>query len=159
MVADYQRVWHALPLMRAGSIKAYAVTSDARLPLAPDIPTFGEMGLPGLSYSGWFALFAPQRRTNAHHKQAQRGGRGGIGRSGGAISACLSGAGHFFARTTDTRGTRRTCESGCREMVADYQRVWDQGGMRKCFPAGVLSAPRVAVPLVALFVRLLVAGP
>jgi tripartite-type tricarboxylate transporter receptor subunit TctC len=50
----------AMPLMRAGSIKAYAVTSDARLALAPEIPTFGEMRLPTVSYPGWFALFAPK---------------------------------------------------------------------------------------------------
>jgi tripartite-type tricarboxylate transporter receptor subunit TctC len=49
-----------LPLMRAGSIKAYAVAGDARLALAPDIPTFGEMGLPALSFSAWFGLFAPR---------------------------------------------------------------------------------------------------
>jgi tripartite-type tricarboxylate transporter receptor subunit TctC len=34
-----------LPLMRAGSIKAYAVTSSARIAVPADIPTFGEMGL------------------------------------------------------------------------------------------------------------------
>jgi tripartite-type tricarboxylate transporter receptor subunit TctC len=50
-----------LPLMRAGSIKAYAVTTEERLPLAPEIPTFGEMGFPTLSYSEWFGLFAPKR--------------------------------------------------------------------------------------------------
>jgi tripartite-type tricarboxylate transporter receptor subunit TctC len=51
-----------LPLMRVGSIKAFAVTSDRRSALAPDIPTFGEMGLPALSGSGtgWFGLFAPR---------------------------------------------------------------------------------------------------
>jgi tripartite-type tricarboxylate transporter receptor subunit TctC len=49
-----------LPLMRAGNIKAYAVTSDTRLALAPDIGTFGEAGLPALSYSGWYGLFAPK---------------------------------------------------------------------------------------------------
>jgi tripartite-type tricarboxylate transporter receptor subunit TctC len=50
-----------LPLARAGSIKAYGVASDARLELAPDIPTFGEMGLP-LSFSGagWYGIFAPK---------------------------------------------------------------------------------------------------
>jgi tripartite-type tricarboxylate transporter receptor subunit TctC len=46
--------------MRSGSIKAFAVTSDTRWALAPDIPTFGEMGLPAVSYSGWFGLFAPK---------------------------------------------------------------------------------------------------
>ena len=49
-----------LPLLRAGSIKAYAVAGDARLALAPGIPTFGEMGLPSVSWSGWFGLFAPR---------------------------------------------------------------------------------------------------
>jgi len=49
-----------LPLVRAGSIKAYAATSDTRSALAPDIPTFGEMGLPALSFSNWYALFAPK---------------------------------------------------------------------------------------------------
>jgi len=48
-----------LPLVRAGSIKAYALTSDTRSTLAPDIPTFAELGLPALSYSAWGGLFAP----------------------------------------------------------------------------------------------------
>jgi tripartite-type tricarboxylate transporter receptor subunit TctC len=47
-----------LPLVRAGNIKAFAVTSDARLAVAPDIPTFAEMGRPAISYSGWYGIFA-----------------------------------------------------------------------------------------------------
>jgi tripartite-type tricarboxylate transporter receptor subunit TctC len=47
-----------LPLVRAGSIKAYAVTGDRRLEFAPDIPTFAEMGLPTMSRSDWAGLFA-----------------------------------------------------------------------------------------------------
>jgi tripartite-type tricarboxylate transporter receptor subunit TctC len=43
-----------LPLVRAGSIKAYAVTGDTRFAAAPDIPTFGEMGLPAISGAVWF---------------------------------------------------------------------------------------------------------
>ena len=49
-----------LPLVRAGSIKACAVTSDRRLEIAPDIPTFAELGLPTMSRSGWTGLFAPK---------------------------------------------------------------------------------------------------
>jgi tripartite-type tricarboxylate transporter receptor subunit TctC len=49
-----------LPLVRAGGIKAYAVTSDTRLEIAPDIPTFGELGLPAVSWPGWYGLFAPR---------------------------------------------------------------------------------------------------
>jgi tripartite-type tricarboxylate transporter receptor subunit TctC len=48
------------PLVRQGSIKAYAVASDIRMALAPDIPTFVEMGLPTISYPGWSGLFAPK---------------------------------------------------------------------------------------------------
>jgi tripartite-type tricarboxylate transporter receptor subunit TctC len=50
----------ALPLVRAGSVKAYAVTSDRRLALAPGVPTFAEVGLPALSYSAWLGVFAPR---------------------------------------------------------------------------------------------------
>ena len=49
-----------LPLVRAGRIKAYAATSHMRLELAPEIPTFGEIGLPTLSHSPWMGLFAPK---------------------------------------------------------------------------------------------------
>ena len=72
-----------LSFTRAGNIKAYAVTSDARLAQAPDMPTFSEMGLPSVSGSGWSALFAPKNVP----KQAQCGVRGSIGRSRAALSA------------------------------------------------------------------------
>jgi tripartite-type tricarboxylate transporter receptor subunit TctC len=49
-----------LPLVRAGSVKAYAVTSDTRSVLALDIPTFAEMGLPAFSFSAWGGFFAPK---------------------------------------------------------------------------------------------------
>jgi tripartite-type tricarboxylate transporter receptor subunit TctC len=48
-----------LPLARAGNITAYAVTGETRLALAPDVPTFDEMGLPTVSsYAAWLGLFA-----------------------------------------------------------------------------------------------------
>jgi len=50
----------SLPLVRAGSIKAYAVTSDMRIAFAPDLPTFAEMGLPAIFWSSWLGLFAPK---------------------------------------------------------------------------------------------------
>jgi tripartite-type tricarboxylate transporter receptor subunit TctC len=49
-----------LPLVRAGSLKAYAATSNTRLTLAPDIPTFAELGFPKVSSTGWQGLFAPK---------------------------------------------------------------------------------------------------
>jgi tripartite-type tricarboxylate transporter receptor subunit TctC len=49
-----------LPLARGGTIKAYALTGDTRFALAPGIPTFAELGLPRLSFSGWSGFFAPK---------------------------------------------------------------------------------------------------
>jgi tripartite-type tricarboxylate transporter receptor subunit TctC len=49
-----------LPLVRAGSMKAYAVMGDTRWVAASDIPTFAEMGLPALSYLNWYGFFAPR---------------------------------------------------------------------------------------------------
>jgi tripartite-type tricarboxylate transporter receptor subunit TctC len=49
-----------LPLARAGSIKAHAVASETRWPLAPDVPTFAELGLPKISWPAWYGIFAPK---------------------------------------------------------------------------------------------------
>ena len=49
-----------LPLVRSGSIKAYAIAGEKRMTIAPDIPTFAEFGLPGVSLYGWLGLFAPK---------------------------------------------------------------------------------------------------
>ncbi len=46
--------------VRAGSIKAYAVTAKSRLPSAPDIPTVDEAGLPGFHMSMWYGLWVPK---------------------------------------------------------------------------------------------------
>jgi tripartite-type tricarboxylate transporter receptor subunit TctC len=45
--------------VRAGAIKAYAVTARARLPSAPEIPTVDEAGAPGLYISVWYGLWVP----------------------------------------------------------------------------------------------------
>jgi len=50
----------ALPNVRAGKIRAYAVTAKTRLDSAPEIPTVDEAGLPGLYMSVWSALWVPK---------------------------------------------------------------------------------------------------
>jgi tripartite-type tricarboxylate transporter receptor subunit TctC len=53
-----------LPIIRAGSERAYAVAAETRSVLMPDIPTFAEMGLPALTYTNWYGLFAPRGTQN-----------------------------------------------------------------------------------------------
>jgi tripartite-type tricarboxylate transporter receptor subunit TctC len=51
---------NSLPQVRAGTIKAYALTANTRLAAAPDIPTVDEAGLPALHALNWQAVFLPK---------------------------------------------------------------------------------------------------
>lgn len=49
----------SMSLIKAGKVRALAVTTNTRWPAAPDIPTLAEAGVPGYEMSAWFGLFAP----------------------------------------------------------------------------------------------------
>jgi len=49
----------ALPHMKAGKLRALAVTTAQRSAVAPDVPTMAESGLLGYELSSWQAVFAP----------------------------------------------------------------------------------------------------
>lgn len=48
-----------LPHVKSGKVRALAITSAKRSPLAPEIPTVTEKALPGYVATTWYALFAP----------------------------------------------------------------------------------------------------
>lgn len=48
-----------LPMVAAGKVKPIAVTTAARSPAAPKVPTLAESGLPGYDVVLWYGLFAP----------------------------------------------------------------------------------------------------
>ena len=49
----------ALPQVRAGKLRALAVTVAERVPSLPELPTVAESGLPGFEMGVWVGLFAP----------------------------------------------------------------------------------------------------
>ncbi len=49
----------SLAQVRAGKVKALAVTTAKRSALAPELPTIAESGLPGFDISTWFGIFVP----------------------------------------------------------------------------------------------------
>jgi len=49
----------SLPQIKAGKVRALAVTSLTRAPALPDVPTIAESGLPGFEASSWFGILAP----------------------------------------------------------------------------------------------------
>ena len=50
---------------RAGKLRILAVTTPARSPLASDIPTFAESGVPGYEATSWVGMFAPRATSGA----------------------------------------------------------------------------------------------
>ena len=55
----FDLVTTSTPLIRAGTLKALAVTSRSRLAGLPNVPTMIEAGVAGFDVSAWFGLFAP----------------------------------------------------------------------------------------------------
>lgn len=51
--------------LRGGQIKAYAVTSAHRVAELPELPTYTELGMPGVGSMNWVALFAPVKTPRA----------------------------------------------------------------------------------------------
>jgi tripartite-type tricarboxylate transporter receptor subunit TctC len=49
----------SLPHIKAGKLRALAVTSAKRAPALPELPTIAEAGLPGFEASSWFGVLAP----------------------------------------------------------------------------------------------------
>jgi tripartite-type tricarboxylate transporter receptor subunit TctC len=48
-----------LPFISAGKMKALAVASKVRNPALPNVPTFDEVGIPGIYAGAWYGLMAP----------------------------------------------------------------------------------------------------
>jgi tripartite-type tricarboxylate transporter receptor subunit TctC len=55
----------SLPHVRAGKLHSLGVTTAQRSPIAPDLPTIAESGLPGYEVSTWFGVFVPSGTPRA----------------------------------------------------------------------------------------------
>jgi tripartite-type tricarboxylate transporter receptor subunit TctC len=62
----------AAPLVREGRVLALGISTAARSPMLPDVPTIAETGLAGHEYDVWFGLFAPARTPTAVVAQISR---------------------------------------------------------------------------------------
>ena len=52
-----------LQQVRAGNLRAIAVSSVRRSPLVPDLPTIAESGVPGFAVESWYGVLAPARTS------------------------------------------------------------------------------------------------
>jgi tripartite-type tricarboxylate transporter receptor subunit TctC len=96
----------AIELIRAGTIKAFAIMAKNRLAAAPIIPNTSEAGFSGLKFSQWYAFFAPKSTAKIGEPLAYpRIGQRDCGR-------CIE--------LADAGGARYFSESRNRKMVANY---------------------------------------
>lgn len=50
-----------LPHVLAGKLRALAISTPARLPQLPDVPTFNEVGITGFDVTNWYGVFVPAK--------------------------------------------------------------------------------------------------
>ena len=82
---------NSISQVRAGNIRAYAITDTKRVESAPDIPTTDEAGLPGFPHDAVVGPVGAQGHAEGHRRQAQRRGGRCAERSGRAQAARKSG--------------------------------------------------------------------
>ena len=56
----FELTYAALPSVKAGRLRPLAVTTNTRLPMLPEVPTFAESGYPALVFSNWQGVIAPR---------------------------------------------------------------------------------------------------
>ena len=57
----YAPIGNTLPFIKEKRLVALAVSTAARSPALPDVPTIGEAGLPGYAFDHWYGMFAPAK--------------------------------------------------------------------------------------------------
>ena len=62
----------SIEYIRAGKLRALAVTTATRSEALPDIPTVGDF-VPGYEASAWYGIGAPKEHARRDHRQAQQG--------------------------------------------------------------------------------------
>jgi len=62
----------SLAFIKAGKLKALAVTSATRATALPDVPTMVEAGVPGFEASSWFGMLAPAGTSGSPHRRRRK---------------------------------------------------------------------------------------
>lgn len=61
-----------MPHVKSGKLRALAIASTERSPISPEVPTFAELGISGVSMSTWYGLFGPAKMQPAQVEMIAR---------------------------------------------------------------------------------------
>ena len=117
----------ALPYIRQGQVRAYAVADSKRLASAPDIPTVDEAGAPGVYVLAWYGMWMPKGTPKEVIAKFSAAAHGGARRSGGAEK--LAGARPGYS----ARRRQQTAEALGRFYKAEIDKWWPiikRGGIK-----------------------------
>jgi tripartite-type tricarboxylate transporter receptor subunit TctC len=95
----FDTITTSIPHVKSGKLKALATTGEKRSPLAPELPTMIEAGVPGFEISAWYMMLAPKsmpkevvqkvnaavNKAIADPEVAQRLGAQGVAFVGGTV--------------------------------------------------------------------------
>jgi tripartite-type tricarboxylate transporter receptor subunit TctC len=104
----------SLPMIRAGKVKALAISTPRRVPQLPEVPTFREAGYPQMEAIGWMGLWSTPDAPAAVQARVRE-----------AMLKVLADPA-LRARMLDTgfeAGLPRTTEEMVAELKSDYERV------------------------------------
>ena len=104
----------SLPLLKAGKIKAFAVSTPKRSALLPDVPTFTELGYPQLEATGWMGLWVKPDVPEAQQAKVREAALKVLALP--AVRARLQDIGF-------EPGQPRSSEELSKSLSADYQRM------------------------------------
>jgi tripartite-type tricarboxylate transporter receptor subunit TctC len=101
-----------LPQVKGGKVRALGVTARSRSPLAPDVPTIDEAGVPGYEMGYWFAAYVPSKTPPAVVKRLQEL----------LVAATKSPSARQFYETTGTEPVVSTPEELAKFQAAEAQK-------------------------------------
>jgi len=113
----------AVPLVRAGKLRALAVTSSARSEALPDVPTLAELGYSGYEFNTWVGVAVPKGTPKEIVDRLRDGMVAALG--AGEVQATLRDQGAVPAGTTAEQFRRFV-----HDEVAKSDRIVSQAGIQ-----------------------------
>ena len=125
VITSFSTMPPIIPHIRAGRVKALAVTKDKRAAVLPDVPTIAET-VPGYAMSTWYGAVAPAKTPREIVVKLNQEMLKALAAAGREGAPCLARRGH---RRQQPRGDRGDLQGGSREIHQGREGGEHPGGL------------------------------